>query len=53
MTAFNAAQESLIQQGSSQTDKRLDLPKVVLGNFMLKIEKSHPQHFKNLKQVAY
>ncbi len=53
MTAFNAAQESLIEQGSSEAGKRLDLPKVVLGNYMMKIEKSHPQYFKDLKPVAY
>ena len=53
MAAFNAAQESLIQLGSSKADKRLDLPKVVLVDYMMKIEKSHPQYFKDLKKVAY
>ena len=53
MSAFNAAQDSLIEQGSSQAAKRLDLPKVVLGDIMMKIEKSHPQFFKDLKQFAY
>ena len=53
MASFNTAQESLIQLGSSTADKRLDLPTVILGDVMQKIEKSHPQYFKDLKKVAY
>ena len=53
MTSFNTAQESLITLGSSQADKRLTLPNVVLANYMQEIEKSHPQYFKDLKKVPY
>ena len=53
MTSFNTAQDLLIQLGSSTADKRLDLSKVVLGDVMQKIEKSHPQYFSDLKSVAY
>jgi hypothetical protein len=53
MAAFNAAQDELIRLGSSQADKRLQLPTVVLGDVMRRIEQTSPKYFADLKQVGY
>ena len=53
MTAFDSAQNELIKLGSGSADKKLTLPNVVLTDYMKKVEKDHPEYFKDLKRVVY